>query len=102
MKQRDVATLISYTYVKNIYGVRTKSLSLKKDVIVDVESVTGSEFFQGGATGIRPELRFTIFDGDYDGQEVVEYKGTLYSIYRTYRNEKFYLELYAERRKGDE
>ena len=102
MKKRDVINLVSYSWTTDEFGVRKKEFPIKKEVIVYVESVTGSEYFQGGANGLRPQYRFTMFAPDYDGQEIVEYDGELYSVYRTYLNKTFELELYVERRKGDE
>lgn len=97
----DVANLITYSYTKNDYGVLEKQAD-KRKVYVDVASVSSSEFFEGGRNGLRPVYRFTIFRYDYENEDVIEYNGTFYSIYRTYVKEYDQIELYVEFRKGNE
>lgn len=69
-------------------------------VYATVSSVTGSEFFDAGQGGIRPEYQFVIYDAEYNGQQDVEYDGAVYRVYRTYRRDKDKLELYVEARSG--
>ena len=57
------------------------------------------EFFAAANTELQPELRFTVFFGDYAGESVVEFQGTRYAVYRTYRSGD-YMELYVERKIG--
>lgn len=102
MDRSDVVKLIKYDYIQNAYGVREKSEITSRQVYCHVDSVTGSEFFQGGANGIRPEFRITMFKYDYENEEVIEYKDELYQIYRTYFSKNDMIELYVERRKGVE
>lgn len=67
-----------------------------------VESVTSSEWFNGGRNGLNPALRFTVFFFDWYGEKIVEYEGVRYSVYRTFRPDSNSMELYAELRKGPE
>lgn len=87
-----------------------------RQVFAKINSVTRSEFFQGGRNGLNPQLVFTIFKGDYNNERVIEYQGQRYSVYRTYlgaRNtyvgpntqarqelQSDYIELYVERKAG--
>ena len=41
-----------------------------------------------------------MFEPDYNGEEVCEFKGMRYMIYRTYHTRNDMIELYAERREG--
>lgn len=65
-------------------------------------SVTATEFFSAGQNGISPEFRLTMFAPDYQGERDLCYDGRIYSIYRTYYGRNDQLELYVERRRGDD
>lgn len=71
-----------------------------REVFCQVDSVTQSEFFEGGRNGLNPEYRFTMFAPDYQNERIVEYNGRLYAIYRTYQPRTDIIELYAERKGG--
>lgn len=71
-----------------------------RQVFCKVESVTRAEFFGGGRNGLNPEYVFTVFSGDYQGEDALIYEGRPYGIYRTYIAEGDYIELYAERKGG--
>lgn len=97
----DVLTLLRYTVEKDAYGVPQKGTPQEVPVYCKAESVTRSEFFNGGRSGLNPELRFTIFAGDYFGETECTYRGKGYSIYRTYHVPGTdYIELYVERKGG--
>lgn len=99
MVRSDVITLVAVTRTQNEYGQWIES-ETTKEVYCDVDSVTQSEFFEGGRNGLNPEYRFTMFFADYNDEPIVEYKSKRYAVYRTYlkRNDK--LELYVERKGG--
>lgn len=94
-----VLTLISQKTYKNEFGV-SESIQTSRDVFCRVVSVTRTEFFEGGRNGLNPEYQFTVFSGDYDGETLCEYNGNSYGIYRVYRTDDDYIELYAERKGG--
>lgn len=71
-----------------------------REVYCDVESVSQSEFFEGGRNGLNPAYKFTMFAYDYQGERTLEYKGQRYGIYRTYLRKNDQIELYAERKGG--
>ena len=99
MDRSAVITLIASTKAQNEYGVWTDSLS-GRDVYCQVDSVTRSEFFEGGRNGLNPEYRFTMFFADYNGEQLVQYNGKTYSVYRTYHARTDTIELYVERKGG--
>lgn len=101
MNRSDVANLISESYSQNEYGVMEKTMT-KRQIFVDVTSVTSQEWFEGGRNGLNPQFRFTCFNYDYLGEQIVEYNNVLYTIYRTYQRTKDLVELYVEKRKGNE
>lgn len=96
----DVLKLLSEQYVKNEYGV-DKPVPQEKEVLCQVHSVTRNEVFEGGRNGLSPVFMFTIFAAEYSGEAVCEYRGDVYSIYRTYiKPGSDYIELYVERKGG--
>ena len=101
MDRSEQITLIKSEYVEDAYGVQQKT-ETRNTVFCDVASVTASEFFQGGQNGLKPDLRFTMFRYDYNDETVCEYNGKRYSIYRTYYGRNDLIELYVQRKKGDD
>lgn len=101
MNRSDVAYLVVESYTQNDFGVLEKS-TVKHKVYVNVTSVTGTEWFEGGRNGLNPQFRFTMFSFDYHDEKVIEYVGKQYTIYRTYYRSTDEIELYVELRKGNE
>ena len=101
MNRNNVCNLVSRVFTKNIYGVETYQ-EVKRQVFCAVDSITASEFFEGGANGLKPDLRFTLFFGDYNDEEVVEFEGKKFTVYRTYKTSGDKVELYCERRIGND
>lgn len=99
MDRSEVVTLISVAKEKNAYGIESGTES-RRDVFVNVQSVTRQEFFDAGQAGLQPQYVFVMFGPDYEGEKVVEYKGRRYSVYRTYARRDDSLELYVEERAG--
>lgn len=99
MDRSDVINLIEQTKYQDQNGVwRTTKTS--KQVYCQVQSITQSEFFEGGRNGLNPTLRFDVFFGDYNDETIVEYHENTYSVYRTYLRKDDRLELYCERKGG--
>lgn len=99
MDRSETITLIGSTRTQDANGV-WRATETARDVFCQVDSVTASEFFEGGRNGLNPEYRFTMFAYDYDGENTVRYKGKAYGIYRTYFGRNDTIELYAERKGG--
>lgn len=94
----DVVTLVKQTITTDRFGNEIATESTRK-LYCEVDSISQSEFYSAANTELNPEYRFSVFFGDYQGEEICVYKGTRYSIYRTYRTGD-YMELYAERKIG--
>ena len=94
----DVILLIKQTLTADEYG-REAVTETTKEIYCKVDSVSQSEFYSAANTNLKPEYRFTIFFGDYEGEDVCEYHGNRYAVYRTYRSGDD-LELYVERKVG--
>lgn len=93
--------LIKTIYTEDEFGV-LQPKETSRQVFAEVQSVTASEWFEGGRNGLNPEFRFKMFKPDYAKEPIVEYEGVRYAIYRTYEVKKDDIELYAELRKGTE
>lgn len=101
MDKSDVITLIKRTFESNEYGVRIPS-ETSREVFCHVDSVTSNEFFNGGEYGLKPVYRFTMFQYDFENEEICEFNGERYTIYRTYIGTNDEIELYVEKKKGNE
>lgn len=97
--QDDVLTLISNTFDGDSIG-QQKPVELRRDVFCVVGGISRREFFDAGRNGLKPELMFSVFFGDYCEEKTVEYNGERYTVYRTYRADPETVELYCERRAG--
>ena len=93
--------LVKQTFTHNEYGVQIAS-ETKRKVYANVTSVTSAEFFDGGRNGLSPEYRMRVFFYDYQDEDILEYNGKRYTIYRTYLGANDILELYVERKTGNE
>lgn len=94
----DVITLVTQTITADKYGNEVAT-ETERTVYCEVDSISQTEFYAAANTELNPEYKFTIFFGDYEGEEVVVFNGARYSVYRTYRTGDN-LELYAERKIG--
>lgn len=99
MDRSSIITLIGYSKEQDENGV-WRTTPKERQVYCQVDSVTRSEFFEGGRNGLNPEYRFTLFAYDYHGEDTVKYAGKAYGVYRTYHGRDDTIELYAERKGG--
>ena len=99
MDRSQVLTLIKEVRTQDELKI-WHSETVKREVFAQVDSVTRSEFFEGGRSGLNPEFRFTLFAPDYEGELEVIYNGERYVVYRTYFARTDIIELYVERKGG--
>lgn len=99
MNMQDMITLRSVSIEVDAYGVPKETVT-ENSVFARVESISAAEFFDGGQNGLKPEYRFLVNAWEYSDEPDVEYKGKVYSVYRTYRRNLDLLELYTERKVG--
>ena len=111
----DVIYLIKAVQEQDARGV-WQTTPVKRRVFCTVNSISRAEFFEAGRSGLNPSFMFRVFAADYDGEDVVEYQGRTYGIYRTYKRNgntyvgtdarlrqdllQDYVELYAEGKGG--
>ena len=94
-----IAFLIGYTVALNDYKQEVKT-ETRSQIFAKKESVSRSEFYNGGKAGLQPEFRLTTAIIDYNGELEVELDGVRYGIYRTYNVSQDYIELYCEKKGG--
>lgn len=99
MDKSDIITLITQTRTQDDYGVWAAT-ETTSDIYAQVESVSQSEFFEGGRNGLNPAYKFTIYGFEYGGQAIVSYNNERFGVYRTYQTKNDMLELYVERKGG--
>lgn len=97
--QDDVLILISESFKGDAIG-QQKPAEIRREVFCRVCGISRREFFDAGHNGLKPEMMFCVFFGDYNGEKTVEYNGNRYTVYRTYRADPETVELYCERRTG--
>lgn len=101
MSKSDVITLVSELSEKNDKGV-FEPVESHRDVFCSVSSTSSTEWFSGRRMGLNPQKQFIVFAGDYRGEEICIYHGQRLTIYRTYERDDDHIELYTEKRKGNE
>ena len=94
--RNDVITLIRREYAIDDYGVQRAS-ETAHEVYCDVNSITQTEFYAANEAGLKAALRFDLFAYDYSGEEIVEFHGVRYNVYRTYQRYNDVLELYVNK-----
>lgn len=101
MNLAEKIALISIEYEQDDLGewIETETST---EVFALVQSVTMYEFYQAGLEGMKPDYRFHVWLSEYNDQELVDYKGKRYEIYRTYIRNDGRIELYVNEKKGEE
>lgn len=97
--QDDVLILVSNSFSEDEIG-QQKPVEIRREVFCRVGGISRREWFDAGHNGLKPELMFSVFCGDYNGEKTVEYNGERYTVYRTYPADQETVELYCERRAG--
>lgn len=99
MDRSTVISIVKNELLQDEFGV-WREYPERRDVFAQVDSVTRAEFFEGGRNGLNPEYRFSMFFGDYEGEDTLIYNGQPYAIYRVFNGRTDTVELYAERKGG--
>lgn len=101
MTDTAIRLIVPASRQQDEYGVWRTTAEKSREIPAMWDSVSRSEFSAAGQDGPRPELRFTIFAAEYQGESICEYNGKRYAIYRDYYVPGTdYLELYVQREVG--
>ena len=79
------ATLYKETITKDEYLNEIKTYSGKEVFLRRTRSIYRDEFYQAAAQGMKPAAVLVVFFGDYDGEKVVKWGNTYYTITRAYQ-----------------
>lgn len=82
-----------------------KAVEKSTTVFATLTSISRAEwvsYAQSGRQGLVPSYVASVFMGDYNGEDTAEYDGKRYGIYRTYERDDEQVELYLEKKAGNE
>ena len=100
MDRSDVVKLISLTTSQDEYGA-TRKVEHAREVFCDVASVSSAEFFRAHQNSMNAAFQIKMFRYDYEGEQLLEYEGKKYAIYRTHcPRGSDDIELYVEKKEG--
>ena len=104
MNKSVTIDLISKTYTTDSMGQRVAT-EKSTTVFATLTSISRAEwvsYSQSGRQGLVPSYVASVFMGDYNGESIAEYDGNRYGIYRTYERDDEQVELYLEKKAGNE
>lgn len=89
------------TRAQDAEGIWRDGTPTEREIFARMDSVGRSEFYAAGEAGFRPEMRFTVFQAEYQGEDRLKWNGNAYAVYRTYHVPGTDdLELYVQREVG--
>lgn len=95
-----ICNLLTITTTKDSLGQYIRSE--KADQIFCAQlSITRSEFYTAGMLGLKPEKLLIVDSESYDQQQILEFEGIKYSIYKNFMRSDGFTELYCQVRSGD-
>ena len=72
--------LIEPVITKGDLNQAVETTRITSTIIAQVDSVSQTEFFSGGKIGLKPQLRATVYDFEYNDEPIVRVNGKLYKI----------------------
>ena len=95
----DTIKLISETYERDSLQQFVPKRK-ESTVFCEVQSISKSEWYDAGRAGLKAQLKVVMPRINYADEEIVEYKGKTYGVYRTYLPVGNTVELYLEKKAG--
>lgn len=104
MNKSVTIDLISKTYTTDSFGqkIATEKSETVYATLTSISRAEWTSYAQSGRQGLVPSYVATVFFGDYHGESIAEYEGMRYGIYRTYERDDEQVELYLEKKAGNE
>lgn len=95
-----VVKLINETYKQDEIGQLIPSES-ETEIYVEILSVTRSEWAAASRDGLNPAIMLRTQRVNYSGEQIVEFEGSRYGVYRTYAPpDSDLIEIYLEEKVG--
>lgn len=96
----DVIKLIAEIYTMDSLKQKIPT-ETSREVFASINSVNRAEWHNAGHNGLQASFVATTPSINYNGEELVEWNGTRYTVYRTYlRADSDEIELYLEKKAG--
>lgn len=97
----DLVELVSLSFTTDALRQRVPVES-RRSIWAHIQSVSKSEWFQGGQNGLHPSLVIDTDVVNYNGEKTVIIQGKRYTVYRTYFDDRSdTIELYLEEQVQD-
>ena len=97
----DLIELVALTLTTDELHQRVP-IESRRSIWAHIQSVSRSEWFQGGQNGLQPSLVADTNRVNYRGEKTAIIHGKRYTIYRTYFNDQMdTIELYLEEQVQD-
>jgi SPP1 family predicted phage head-tail adaptor len=96
----NVCSLVSITVTENDYGETTTS-ETSTDIFCAELPITSNEFRNAQQGGFKAQRCVVVNSDEYNEENLVEYEGKPYSVYRYYPRADNYTELYCCTRLGN-
>lgn len=97
--KNDIIYLIGETIVNDEIGQQIP-VETSREVFCEIRSITRAEWFDAGRSNLKPSFAAVVDYDDYSGEEIAEYAGKQYGIYRNYSKDRKEIELYLEQKAG--
>lgn len=104
MNRAITIDLITRKYTTDSMGQKVYT-ETKNTVYATLSSISRQEwasYASTGRQGLVPAYTVTTFFGNYNGESLVDIDGVRYGIYRTYERDDEQVELYLEKKAGNE
>ena len=85
MLDTTITLITPGTSTQDAEGIWRDGTPTEREVFARMESVSRNEFYAGGEAGFRPDMRFKVFQAEYQGEDRLLWNGVAYTIYRTYQ-----------------
>lgn len=96
----DTAILLGEIHEQDELG-GWETAESRREVYVSVNGISRAEHFKAAEVGLSPQAVLITSSHDYNGEQLLEWQGERYAIYRTYLNPQTEtVELYIERQGG--
>lgn len=93
--------LISKQYAADSIGNMVETFTTR-EVFANLKSISSKEFFDAGTDGLKPDKKFVMRGFEYRNEDEIVFGDVKYSIYRTYARDDGFIELYTEKKVGNQ
>lgn len=84
-------------YIKDDDGNQIPTF-LEVTILCAIKDISQTEFYEAAQSDLQPTIKFIVHAYEYEGQMIVRFKGSEYSVIRTYKPNFEDVELTCERK----